>query len=81
MHTQWNLTQLQKEWNIAIYTNMDWHRDDHTEWNKSDRECDIIYMWNLKNNANEFICKTETDSQTENKRMVTKGEIVGGGIN
>ena len=60
---------------------MDWHRDDHTEWNKSDRECDIIYMWNLKNNANEFICKTETDSQTENKRMVTKGERVGGGIN
>ena len=38
-------------------------------------------MWNLKNNANEFICKTETDSQMENKRMVTKGEREGGGIN
>ena len=35
---------IQKEWNIAIYTNMDWHRDYHTEGNKSDREYDIIYM-------------------------------------
>ena len=24
----------------------------------------IIYIWNLKNNTNECICKTETDSQT-----------------
>ena len=31
-------------------------------------------MWNLKNNTNEFIYKTEADSQTENKFMVTKGE-------
>ena len=31
-------------------------------------------MWNLKNSANELIYKTETDSQTENKLMVTKGE-------
>ena len=30
-------------------------------------------MWNLKNNTNELIYKTETDSQTENKRMDTKG--------
>ena len=37
-------------------------------------------MWNLKNNTNELIYKTETDSQTENKVMVTKRER-GGGIN
>ena len=24
---------------------------------------DITYMWNLKNNTNELICKTETDSR------------------
>ena len=35
-------------------------------------------MWNLKNNTNESIYKTETDSDTENKFMVTKGEREGG---
>ena len=47
---------------------MDGSRDYHTEWCKSDRErqilYDITYMWNLKNNTNEFIYKTETDPQT-----------------
>ena len=31
-------------------------------------------MWNLKHGRNELIYKTETDSQTENKLKVTKGE-------
>ena len=36
-------------------------------------------MWNLKNNTNELIYKTETDStDIENKLMVTKGESGGG---
>ena len=25
---------------------------------------DIVYMWNLKKDTNELICRTETDSQT-----------------
>ena len=25
----------------------------------------IMYMWNLKSNTNELICKTETDLQTQ----------------
>ena len=29
-------------------------------------------MWNLKNNTNELIYKTETDSQTQETNMVTK---------
>ena len=33
---------------------------------------DITCVWNQKNNINEFICQTETDSQTENKLTVTK---------
>ena len=53
--------------------------DYHTKWNKSDRErqiaYDIAYMWNLKNDTNELIYKTETD--LENKLMVTKGERLG----
>ena len=35
----------------------------------------------LKNNTNELILKTETDSQTENKPMVPKEERRGRGIN
>ena len=31
-------------------------------------------MWNLKNNTNELIYETETDSDIENKLMVTKRE-------
>ena len=46
---------------------MDGPRDYHIKWSKSDREMQIYdityYMWNLKYNTNEPICKTETDSQ------------------
>ena len=30
---------------------------------------DITYMWNLRNNTNESICKTETDSQTQKTNL------------
>ena len=39
---------------------------------------DITYMCNLKCNTNELIYETETDSDTENKLMVTKREGEGG---
>ena len=58
-------------------------RDYHTKWSESDRERqishDITYMWNVifKNDTNELIYKTETD--IENKLMVTKGEMWGAG--
>ena len=44
-------------------------RDCHTEWSKSDKEGEISYnipyMQNLKrNDTNELVYKTETDSQT-----------------
>ena len=35
---------------------------------------DITYMWNLIYDTNELTYKTETDSQTENKVMITEGE-------
>ena len=45
---------------------------------KSERKrqisCDIIYMWNLKYDTNEHICKREIESQTENRLVVFKGE-------
>ena len=33
-----------------------------------------LYMWSLKNDTNELIYKTETDSKTKTKTIVTKGE-------
>ena len=38
---------------------------------------DITYTWNLKNQMNESIHKPETDSDQENKLMVTKEEKEG----
>ena len=35
-------------------------------------------MWNIKNNTNESIYKTETDSQIQKTNMFTKGERRGG---
>ena len=46
---------------------MDGPRGYHIKWSKSERQIsyDITYMWNLKkNDTNELIYKTETDSQT-----------------
>ena len=62
------LLSHKKEWNNAICGNMVRPRDYRTKWSKSDRErqmsYDITYMWNLKkNDTNELIYKTETDSQ------------------
>ena len=62
------LLSHKKEWNNVICSNMDGPRDYHAKWSKLDRErqksYDITYMWNLKNDTNELIYKTDTDSQT-----------------
>ena len=59
------LLSVKKEWNYAMWNNMDGPGDDHMNWSKSDRErqisYDITYMWNLKYDKNELIYKTETD--------------------
>ena len=69
LYTMEYYSAIKKEWNNAICSNMDGPRDCHTEWSKSDREGQILYditcMWNIKrNDTNELIYKTETDSQT-----------------
>ena len=69
------------EYYSAICSNMDGSREHHIKWSKSNRGrqilYDITYMWNLRNNTNESIYKTETDSDIEKKLMVTKGESQG----
>ena len=54
------LTQLN-----VIGSNMDAPSDYHTKSSKSDKKDipDITHMWDLKNDANELIYKTETDIQ------------------
>ena len=68
IYTMEYYSAIKKEWNIAIFSNMDIPREYHTKWSKSDRERQIVYdttyMCNLKNNINESISKIETDSQT-----------------
>ena len=68
---------IKKEWNITVCDNLDGPRDYHYKWYKPDKDkyniisliCRIVI-----NNTNQFIYKTETVSQTENKFMVAKGE-------
>ena len=40
---------------------------------------DIAYMWDLKYDTNELIYETETDSQTQKRLVVVKGDGVNGG--
>ena len=61
------LLSHKKEWNFAICSNMDGPRDYHTKWSQTEK--DKYYMISLmcvilKNDTNQLIYKTETDSQT-----------------
>ena len=38
------LLSHKKEWNLAIYDNMDGPRDSHTKWSKSNREKKIMIL-------------------------------------
>ena len=58
---------LKKEWNRVICRDVDGPRDRHTEWSKSEREKQILYintyMWNLKKNGTEdLIYKAEIET-------------------
>ena len=60
------LLSHKKEWNLAIWDNMDGPREYYAKWNKSDRERqtpnDFTYMWNVKSKTDEGTYQTETDS-------------------
>ena len=53
-----------------MYSNTDGPRGYQTKWNKTEKDKyhDIAYMWNLKNDTNEIIYKTETGLQTQEKK-------------
>ena len=68
IYTMEYYSTIKKEWNIdnTICSNMDGPRDDYTKWCASDRERQVLYdstcIWNLKNDTNQLIYKTEIDS-------------------
>ena len=56
------LLSHKKEWNDAIWSNMDKPRN-YTKGSQTEEDnYDIPYMWNLKKDTNKLIYKTETDS-------------------
>ena len=81
------LLSHKKEQNNAICNNVDATRDDYTKWSKSERErqipYDIMYIWKLKYNINEFMQETENGfTDIDNRLVVAKGgrggeEVVG----
>ena len=79
------LLSYKKEWNNTICSNTEGSRDYHIKWSKSYKgrqiSSDITYLWNLKNDRNELIYKTNRLTDIGNKFMVTKGEKEWGGIN
>ena len=52
---------------MGICSDMGGSRDYHTEWSKSEREKQILYinthMWNLENGTDELVCKAEIVTQ------------------
>ena len=73
----WNITQFLKEWNNAIFSNIDAARGYHTKWimSKTNIVWHLLYEESLKNDTNELMYKT---ADLGNKFMVTKGERGGG---
>ena len=65
------LFRHKKEWNNVICSNMEKTGDSHTKWSKSERlvSYDVTYIWNLKNDTNEIIHKTEINSQTQRTNL------------
>ena len=57
-----------KEWNKAIYSNMDGYRDYHIKWSKLGKDkyhmVSLIVEYEKKKDTNELIYKTEWDPQT-----------------
>ena len=81
-HTQWNITQSlkkKKERMPFAGTWVDLEIIILSKFRERQIPNDTTYIWNLKSDTNELIYKTEIDSDTENKLMVTKresGEII-----
>ena len=85
IYTTQYYSDIKKEWNNAICSNMDGPRDYHTKWSKSDRErqisYDITYIWSLKKWYKwTYLQNRNSLTDIENKHSYQRGNV-GGGIN
>ena len=64
-----------KEWNDVFCSHMNWSREYHTKWNKSDRERQVLYVECKKKNTNEFIYRIETDCRPGEQIYSYQGEV------
>ena len=60
------------------YNNMNGPRGYYAKWNKSDREIQVLYIWNLKSKTNEQI-QQNRNRLTERTGGCQKGEGLGDG--
>ena len=70
IYIQWNTLLSYKKWRSIATCDMDVHRGYYANWNKPEREGQILhvftYMWNLKKNKNK-IKQKQTCRYTEQK--------------
>ena len=71
-------SDIEKEWNIAICSNMDGPRSCHAEWSKLEKDKYHMVspiMWNLKKNAYKwtYLQNRSRVTDVENKLMVNRG--------
>ena len=73
-----------KEWNKAIYSNMDGYRDYHIKWSKLGKDkyhmVSLIVEYEKKRYKWTYLQNRMRPTDIENKLIVTKGKV-GGGIN
>ena len=58
-----------KRMKYCLCSNVDGPREHHTKYSKSEIPYDITYMWNLKNDTNESVYKTEIDSEIQKTNL------------
>ena len=67
---------IEKEWDLAICHHVDGAREYYMEWNKPERERQILYdfteMWNLANKTTKQIIQN-----IEKKMGISRGEVSG----
>ena len=76
IYTMEYYSAIKKEWNNAIYSNMDGPRDYHTKWVRQRKTNTIWYHVHVE--SKKYIQNRNIPTDVENKLMLTKVERWGG---